>query len=175
MVLGFAEQSGGTLRLTSRQGKGTTAEIWLRAAGTAGAPRPAPEPVAQEALPPMPKRLRILAVDDDALVLMNTVAMLEELGHAVTAAYSAREALDAMGTQKFDLVVTDHAMPQMTGAQLAGQIRDTQPAMPILLATGYADIPPGPGQTLPRLSKPFSLGDLAAAVSRATAWRPGVA
>ena len=175
MVLGFAEQSGGTLRLSSRPGKGTTAEIWLRAAGEAGAPKPAPEPVAPEALPPMPKRLRILAVDDDALVLMNTVAMLEELGHAVTAAYSAREALDAMRSQKFDLVVTDHAMPQMTGAQLAGEIRDSQPAMPILLATGYADIPPGPGQALPRLSKPFSLGDLAAAVSRATAWRPGVA
>ncbi len=175
MVLGFAEQSGGTLQLRSRPGKGTTAEIWLRAAGAEGAPRPAAEPVAQEALPPMPKRLRILAVDDDALVLMNTVAMLEELGHGVTAAYSAREAIDAMQVQRFDLVVTDHAMPQMTGAQLAGHIRDTQPAMPILLATGYAEIPPGPGQSLPRLSKPFSLGDLASAVSRAAAWRPGVA
>ena len=65
--------------------------------------------------------------------------------------------------------------PQMTGAQLAGQIRDTLPAMPIVLATGYADIPPGPGQSLPRLSKPFSMADLAAAISRATAWRPGVA
>lgn len=175
MVLGFAEQSGGTLRLQSRSGAGTTAEIWLRAAGEAGAPKPVPEPISPDTLPPMPRRLRILAVDDDALVLMNTVAMLEELGHAVTAAYSAREALDTMRTQTFDLVVTDHAMPQMTGAQLAGEIRGAQPAMPILLATGYADIPPGPGQALPRLSKPFSLADLAAAVSRATAWRPGVA
>jgi signal transduction histidine kinase/CheY-like chemotaxis protein len=173
MVLGFAEQSGGTLRLRSRQGEGTTAEIWLRAAGESA--RPAPKPVVEEPLPPMPARLSILAVDDDALVLMNTVAMLEDLGHDVTAAYSAREALEAMQGRKFDLVVTDHAMPQMTGAQLAGHIREAQPAMPIVLATGYAEIPPGPGQALPRLSKPFSMADLAAAVSRATAWRPGVA
>ena len=175
MVLGFAEQSGGTLRLSSTPGEGTTADILLRAAEGAAAPKPLAAPLAQEALPPMPRRLRILAVDDDALVLMNTVAMLEELGHSVTAAYSAREALEAMRTQSFDLVLTDHAMPQMTGAQLAGEIRDSQPAMPILIATGYADIPAGPGQSLPRLSKPFSLKDLAAAVSRATAWRRGVA
>jgi len=173
MVLGFAEQSGGTLRLTSREGEGTTAEIWLRAAGASA--RPAPKPVVEEPLPPMPERLRVLAVDDDALVLMNTVAMLEDLGHDVTAAYSAREALEAMQGRNFDLVVTDHAMPQMTGVQLAGQIREEQPSMPIVLATGYAEIPPGPGQSLPRLSKPFSMADLAAAVSRATAWRPGVA
>jgi signal transduction histidine kinase/PAS domain-containing protein len=174
MVLGFAEQSGGALRLRSRPGGGTTAEIWLRAAGQP-ARATAPEPVQDEALPPAPRRLSILAVDDDALVLMNTVAMLEDLGHEVTAAYSAREALEAMRGQKFDLVVTDHAMPQMTGAQLATEIWEEVPAMPIVLATGYAELPPGPGARLPRLSKPFSIADLAAALSRATALRSGAA
>jgi signal transduction histidine kinase len=174
MVLGFAEQSGGTLRLRSRPGGGTTAEIWLRAAGQP-ARAALPLPTQEEELPPVPCRLNVLAVDDDALVLMNTVAMLEDLGHTVTAAYSAREALQALQVQDFDLVVTDHAMPQMTGAQLASEIREAAPAMPIVLATGYADLPPGPGQALPRLSKPFSLADLAAALSRATAWRSGAA
>lgn len=121
------------------------------------------------------RALSILAVDDDALVLMNTVAMLEDLGHEVTAAYSAREALDALGQQDFDLVVTDHAMPQMTGAQLASEIHGQQPAMPVVLATGYAEPPAGLDQRLPLLTKPFSLADLRAALTRAMAWRSGVA
>src|SRR5688500_8754652 len=123
----------------------------------------------------MPARLRVRGVDDDALGPMNTVAMLEDVGHDVTAASSAREALEAVQGRTCDLVVSDHAMPQLTGAQLASEIREEQPTMPIVLATGYAEIPPGPGQALPRLSKPFSMADLAAAVSRAAAWRPGVA
>jgi CheY-like chemotaxis protein len=120
--------------------------------------------------------LNILAVDDDALVLMNTVAMLEDLGHDVTPAYSAREALAAMQRQDFDLVVTDHAMPNMTGTQLASEIHGQQPSMPVVLATGYAELPQeAGGHNLPRLSKPFSLAELRAALTRAVAWRSGAA
>jgi CheY-like chemotaxis protein len=80
-----------------------------------------------------------------------------------------------MRQRRFDLVVTDHAMPQMTGTQLASEIWEETPTMPIVLATGYAEVPAGPGTRLPRLSKPFSLADLSAALSRATALRSGAA
>jgi CheY-like chemotaxis protein len=109
--------------------------------------------------------LRILAVDDDALVLMNTTAMLEDMGHRVIAAYSGREALKRVAEDdSFDLIITDHAMPQMTGAQLAKELRRNLPNLPILLATGYAELPSGEDPGLPRLSKPFGQSDLERAI-----------
>ena len=103
----------------------------------------------------------VLAVDDDSLVLMNTVAMLEDLGHTVVEANDAKQALDILrGGKEVDLVVTDQAMPHMTGTQLADTIRIERPAMPILLATGYAELPPGEGSQYTKLSKPFLLDDL---------------
>jgi CheY-like chemotaxis protein len=98
---------------------------------------------------------------------MNTVAMLEDLGHSVASAYSGNEALSLYDKQSFDLVITDHAMPRMTGAQLAAAIKGRRPGQPIMIATGYADLPPDADATLPRLSKPFSQAELAEAVIRA--------
>ncbi|MDB5511653.1 MAG: chemotaxis protein CheY [Enterovirga sp.] len=167
MVHGLAEQSGGTLRLRSRPGAGTVAEIWL----------PARDPVAADeprTIPPAAPsgnastRLSVLAVDDDALVLMNTVAMLEDLGHEVRAASSGAQALELLDEARFDLLVTDHAMPQMTGAQLALQVRTRHAGLPIVLATGYAELPAGLDLDLPRLSKPFSQAELAKAIRRVT-------
>ncbi|MFD2649454.1 PAS domain-containing protein [Devosia albogilva] len=167
MVHGLATQSGGTLVLKSRKGEGTTAEIWLPAvdgnAGTLLATAATHSPVEDSA---EARPLRILAVDDDALVLMNTTAMLEDLGHTVREAYSGREALDLLLTDpQVDLVITDHAMPQMTGAQLASEIRSRWPDLPIVLATGYAELPSGNDPGLPRLSKPFSQNDLRRALA----------
>ena len=68
-----------------------------------------------------------------------------------------------------DLVITDQAMPQMTGSQLSIELRRMKPPIPIILATGYAELPPGVDLGLPRLSKPFSLSNLAASVMLATA------
>jgi PAS domain S-box-containing protein len=168
MVLGLAEQSGGTLKLKSTPGEGTSAEIWLPAASRGAEPVASPPPPVQApAEPAPPRRLRILAVDDDALVLMNTSAMLAEMGHEVTEAYSARDALTAIEARGYDLVITDHAMPQMTGAQLALRVRELRPDLPIVLATGYAELPSGDDPGLPRLSKPFSEADLARAVDNA--------
>src|SRR5690606_8435032 len=167
MVHGLAEQSGGTLVLQSERGQGTRAEIWLPAMD--GGAAEAPEPVENAALPPAPQRLRILAVDDDALVLMNTAAMLEDLGHEVTAAYSGAEALQQLGQGAYDIVITDHAMPQMTGAQLTEEIERRHPGTRIVLATGYAELPSGVELDLPRLSKPFLQEDLARVLASVTA------
>jgi CheY-like chemotaxis protein len=112
--------------------------------------------------------LKVLAVDDDYLVLMNVTTMLEDLGHEVIEAGSAADALAALADGKpIDLVITDHAMPKMTGAEMIAALRKDHPAMPIILASGYADIPGGPPPGVVRLSKPFSQGALAAAISEA--------
>jgi CheY-like chemotaxis protein len=98
---------------------------------------------------------------------MNTVAMLEDLGHSVFEAYSGKEALELLRQEEsIDLVITDQAMPQMSGTQLAKIIRQDWPDMSILLATGYSDHVPGEDINLPRLTKPYLQSDLAAAIAR---------
>jgi CheY-like chemotaxis protein len=104
----------------------------------------------------------VLVVDDDHLVLMNTAAMLEDLGHDVIEATSGEQALRALRRErKIDLVVTDQLMPGMTGVQLIASIKADLPHMPIILATGYADLQSSADPDVPRLSKPFRQADLA--------------
>jgi len=158
MVHGMAEQMGGRLILKSKLGEGTTAEIWLPISDAAqaksgGDSRQAPAVSA-------PASLRVLAVDDDRLVLFNTVAMLEDMGHSVFEATSGEEALELLRRQSFDLVITDQAMPKMTGAQLMSAIHKDWPELPIILATGFAEIPGDTEVKAPILSKPFTETDL---------------
>jgi CheY-like chemotaxis protein len=122
---------------------------------------------ARKAVPVRKQRsLVVLAVDDDALVLMNTVGMLEDLGHIVFQAFSGAEALDILRREEsVDLVITDHAMPKMTGTQLATAIRKEWPEMPVLLATGYTEMKREEELGLPKLSKPFFENDLASALT----------
>ena len=163
MVHGFAEQSGGRLILHSQKGAGTTAELLLPVAKTSEKPIPATPAPPAKALRP----LTILAVDDDALVLMNTVHMLEDLGHTVFEAYSGYEALEILKREDgIDLVVTDQAMPKMTGTELAKIIKREWPDIPVLLATGYADRVRGDDVGLPKLTKPYMQRELAEAIVR---------
>ncbi|MBY3300202.1 PAS domain-containing sensor histidine kinase [Rhizobium laguerreae] len=165
MVQGLASQSGGRLMMKSSLGEGTTAELWFPVAMMEQVTGVTPDRPQQE--DNAARRLRIVAVDDDGLVLMNTTLMLEDLGHTVFEAMAGPEALDILRNQQVDLVICDHAMPRMTGAQLAEAIRSEWPEMPIILATGYAEIPEGAGiANLPRLGKPFSQAQLAEAISR---------
>ncbi len=170
MVQGLAAQSGGTLVLSSKPSAGTTIDLWLPVAGEI----PSHSTVAEEEAPAAEGDQvfrTILVVDDDALVSMGTAAMLEDLGHSVTEVSSGRDALAALArNQSFDLVITDHAMPGMTGSELAAQIKISYPGMPIILASGYVELPGG--VELPdilRLSKPFSQDQLVAALSRSFA------
>jgi PAS domain S-box-containing protein len=156
MVQGMTEQLGGKFMLTSVKGEGTRAEMWLRAAE--GDARPA-QPK-DFTLPAKGKALRILAVDDDHLVLFNTVEMLRELGHTVWEAASGQAALNLMSGQDVDLVITDQVMPKMTGAQLIERVRKRNPNCPVILATGYAEAPPDFDDAIPRLKKPFTQEEL---------------
>jgi signal transduction histidine kinase/CheY-like chemotaxis protein len=151
MVHGLAVQLGGALQLTSTVGKGTSATLVLPIATVA--------PEAETAAPSAEKNKRkavILFVDDDPLIAMSTTEMLEDLGHRVVGANSGQHALDILKSeQPLDLMVTDHMMPGMTGLELAAASRKVRPSLPVLLATGYAELPEGAQLDLPRLAKPY--------------------
>ncbi len=162
MVHGLVAQSGGTMRLSSTPGAGATIELWLPLAERANAIVATPTTSRLVNIPPC----RVLLVDDDPLVLAGTAAMLEDLGHFVVEVASATQALDVLAqTGRFDVVVTDHAMPGMTGMALATWLRQHWPELPVILTTGYADLSGGIDPALPRLNKPFRRDDLGTALA----------
>jgi PAS domain S-box-containing protein len=168
VVTGITEQIGGRFALKSQPGKGTTAMVWLPVAAPdhtvlTAVSQPAPPHEAGH------RSLRVLAVDDDELVLTNTIAMLDDLGHTGIPAVSATEALTLLKRGgPIDVVVTDHAMPHMTGLELSSLIRKGWPDLPVILATGFAEIQPGAGAGLPRLAKPFTQEALSEQLARLT-------
>ena len=139
MVDGLVAQSGGAMRITSQTGVGTRIELWLPVCAEAPVERaPVPVPVPIEEV----RACRVLVVDDDPIVASGTAAMLEDLGHIATEVSSGDAALQLLGSEPaVDLVITDHAMPGMTGTELAAYIRRRWPELPIVIATGYAEIP----------------------------------
>ena len=157
MVHGVAQQLKGALRLASEPGRGTLAELWL--------------PVAAEQAIDVPQGTEsrkdcmgatLLLVDDDFLINLSTKALLEDLGHTVFDASSGARALEVLKAEtSIELMITDYAMPGMTGVQLAEAARALRPDLPILLATGYAELPAGKAFDLPRLSKPYLQSQLA--------------
>lgn len=110
----------------------------------------------------------ILVVDDDALIAMNVAAILGDLGHVVIEAFSPRDALEVLsGGGAVDAMITDYSMPIMSGIELAHAARSLRPGLPIVLASGYADLPEDAEQAFPRLDKPFDergLGEMLAAI-----------
>ncbi len=163
MVDGLVAQSGGTMRIRSKPDAGTEVELWLPVTD-------ADEPRAR-AVSAAPSRaadgrpFRALIVDDDAAVRAGTAAMLEDLGHSAIEAGSGARALALLETEPdIDLVITDYAMPGMNGSQLAAKIQRLRPGLPVVIATGYANIP-AEGPPLPRLNKPYRQQDLAALIA----------
>jgi CheY-like chemotaxis protein len=107
-------------------------------------------------------QVTVLVVDDDPLIAMSTADMLEDLGHHVLDAHSGAQAVEILQSGvRVDVIVTDHAMPGMNGAEFAARARALRPGIPILLTTGYAHLPLGDDLTLPRLAKPYQQRDLA--------------
>ncbi|WP_156311894.1 response regulator [Methylobacterium platani] len=170
-VYGTAQQLGGAVTLRSRPGEGTTVSMYL----------PRAEPTARDGpadgrfeTPNSNEAARILVVDDDPQVRAMAVASLEELGDAVDEVLDGSDALRLLRAgSRFDLLLTDYAMPGMTGTELAGRAQAVDPGLGVLLMTGYADAAAVPAGTLPVLRKPFALDDLRSAVERLLAGRPG--
>jgi signal transduction histidine kinase/CheY-like chemotaxis protein len=165
MVDGLTAQSCGKLMVQSVLRRGTTIELWFpitAQAEEAGEHNPteADEGVRTE------RQLCVLAVDDDSLVLANVAAMLEDLGHRVIAVGSGARAIEEVeSTAVIDVVITDQAMPVMTGTQLIEVLRARRPELPVILATGYAELPQGVRASIGRLSKPFTQCALAQALA----------
>jgi CheY-like chemotaxis protein len=167
MIHGLASQLKGDLKLTSELGKGTRAELWVPAATSEITNKSA---VVEATIDPTvsasgPKR--ILLVDDDVLIAMSSADMLMDLGHDVVEAHSGKEALEQLGDGSgFDLLITDYSMPGMTGADLTVAVRHVVPKLPILIASGYAELPPGVELDVARLGKPYTQEQLARELDR---------
>lgn len=167
MVHGLAAQSKGHFVLKSVVGEGTRAELWLPVAEVHSSPD-ATEPVSTQS--PLDtfhvQPLDILLVDDDPLVLISTGAMLEDLGHRVTPAAGGQAALACLTQgERFDLVITDMAMPEMNGVELANTLEQLFPALPIILSSGFAEVAVDLKSALTRLPKPFDQSALARVIA----------
>lgn len=165
MVHGLAQQSGGRLVLSSREGDGTIAELWLpKSARTAEADVRSPPPARAGEL----ASHRILLVDDDPLVIASTASLLDDLGQRVVEATSGQRALEILReATPVDVLITDYAMPGMTGLELIEAARRLRSDLPTILATGYAEAPDDPGAYDVRIGKPFKQAGLQAAIRQA--------
>ena len=149
------------MRISSQVGRGTTVSLWL----------PVDEAEIQftgalpEAAPVACDKYRVMVVDDDPLIAAIATAMLEDLGHTVIEVDSGSKALNLLnGGMKVDLVITDYAMPMMTGLELAAVIQQNWPWLAVILASGYADVRDLDDLRLPRLPKPYHQSELAACI-----------
>lgn len=134
-LYGFAKQSGGAVRIESELEKGTTVTIYL------------PRTRAQAAQEPLTRheghggrRASVLLVDDDEEVRRVTSEMIGELGYRVSAVATAEEALARIGSERFDLLITDVLMPGTNGLELARRVRELDAELPVLFSSGYADV-----------------------------------
>ena len=168
MVYGFAQQSGGTVRIESQLGKGTTVEIWL--------PRAAEPPQSMEDTflasittteVSAAAAHHILLVDDHDGVRMTTVTLLEELGYRVTALPDGPQAINLSNDELngVDLLISDYAMPLMSGSEVIRQLRAKRSALPAIIITGHADAIANIPDSVPVLNKPFTLAQLQAAIA----------
>jgi CheY-like chemotaxis protein len=171
MVYGFAQQSGGTIRIDSEVGEGTKVQIWLpRAADNAALAQIDMEPAA---LPLNSASLSILLVDDHEGVRATAEAMLTDFGHRVLTAGDGPEALELLSGKDaaIDLLITDYAMPHLSGSELVRRARESRPGLPAIMITGNADAVESADMcdgTL-MLFKPFTQDQMHRSVTAATA------
>jgi PAS domain S-box-containing protein len=170
MVYGFAKQSGGAINITSEVGCGTRVEIWLPRAPEER--RTAPRQIKPKVDRAPMRPLHILLVDDHAGVRATTAALLEDMGHSVDQAQEGTAALSMFEKDAgaYDLIVSDYAMPVLSGADVIEKAREIMPGMPGIIITGYAE-----AQSISRrpkgvlvLTKPFTPEQMAEAIAFAS-------
>ncbi len=169
-VFGIARQSGGTVRIDSTEGHGASVEIWLPSATPVEA---TPQLATPQNTHVGSERERVLVIDDDDGVRQFIVDSLQGSGYAVVASSNGADGLRSMRESAPDLIIVDYAMPGMNGVEVVNEARRHLPSLPIILATGYADMAAvdavvDPGRVL---RKPFRIDDLNAAVRAALADR----
>jgi PAS domain S-box-containing protein len=172
MVYGFAQQSGGTLDIMSAEGEGTQIRIWLPRAfgGEAEAVDRIDKKVRFDPTAPLPP-LRVLLVDDHAGVRATTAVLLQDMGHQVVEASDGAKMLDILraAPDRFDLIVSDYAMPLISGAEGIRQAREMRPDIPAILITGYAEAASISGRPadVHILLKPFAAEQFKSAITTA--------
>ena len=162
-VHGFAHQAGGTVKVNSELNKGTTFTIYLPRASDA-------PPIAANDSQPVtanPQTGTVLLVEDNPDVATASIGLLEQLGYAVRWATDAEAALQEIGKHKIDLVFSDIVMPgRLDGIGLAEAVRQKDPGMPILLATGYSEVLQRLGSDFPVIRKPYQMHELSEALAQ---------
>jgi PAS domain S-box-containing protein len=168
-IHGFAAQSGGRAEILSKEGQGTTIRILL--------PRTENEPCQAadaEASTKLPEGLRILLVEDNEQVRSFAEHLLEELRCRALPAASGEEALALLESEQFDLVFSDVVMPGISGVDLARQVRERWPGLPVLLASGYSEeVLEGVAADWDVVRKPYGAASLAAAIGSRLAQAEG--
>jgi PAS domain S-box-containing protein len=169
VVHGIVTNHGGAITVQSTLGEGTTFEVYLPRISEAAGDSESPEE-------PLPRGHGcILFVDDEVMVAKVGSALLEQLGYDVVVRTSGIEALETFRAmpQRFDLVITDQTMPDMTGERLAGELRRIRPDVPIILCTGFShtiDAEKAESQGINAfLMKPLTAQDLGVAIQQVLA------
>ena len=165
-VYGIVRRHEGEIDIQSEEGRGTSISVSLpmdKKAKAPEAPKPAPLPT---------DTLKILVVEDEPMVREVICVYLAEDQHEVTTAENGRDGLEKFKAGTFDLVMTDRAMPEMNGDQLAIEVKKLRPEQPIVLLTGFGDLMAGSGEQPEGVdlvvSKPFTLATLRNAMAKAT-------
>jgi CheY-like chemotaxis protein len=173
MVYGMARQSGGTARLESALGKGTTVTLLFRKAETTAAETGArSDDAIGSPAPTVPKS--ILVIDDDPDVRAFIVDSLDDQGFRVREASDGEQGLALLAAEPADLVILDFIMPGMSGAEVARAIRKRSPSQPILFVSGYSETEAvkSIAPDAPLLAKPFRAAALQRAVRNSLATVP---
>ncbi len=157
---GILQEHDATISVASRLGDGTRFEIFFPPAETST--WETVQLIERVAATPA----RIMIVDDEPMVRTALARLLALKGHTVRQAASGAEALALANTEQFDIVFTDHGMPEMSGIELARALRLRNPALPIALLTGDTEYGRHNNCVDLVLSKPFQLRELEAAITK---------
>jgi CheY-like chemotaxis protein/anti-sigma regulatory factor (Ser/Thr protein kinase) len=165
LVHGTVRRHRGRVDVKSQPGDGTTVTLTLPVN------RETPNDRAPASIDPQARSLRVLVVDDNQSVLTIADALLRSEGHVVDVARSGDEALALFRAGGYDVMLTDQAMPHLSGVQLAVVVKSMSPTLPIIMMTGY-DLGEGEDDAFPSvdvvLRKPLTLASLQTAIIAAT-------
>jgi len=162
---GIIQEHEGDIQVESEPNQGTTFTLVFPSAED-----PAPVQRKEPEKTPDGETARVLVVDDEEMVRSIVTQLLSLKGHEIDQASSGAEALECIDSQTYDIVFTDFGMPEMTGAELAYQIRSVCPSVPIVLLTGYTETDAAEQDVEAILSKPFRLEELQATI-RELVWQ----